>query len=76
MRPAPLDLEGLSLTPGERSENVRRLQRALKQYGYGIEETGSYGEETRSVIRPFSAISAKSAWTGSRMPQHCSHCGP
>ena len=53
VRPAPVHLEGISLTPGERSENVRRLQRAMKQYGYGIEETGSYGEETRSIITAF-----------------------
>jgi N-acetylmuramoyl-L-alanine amidase len=53
VRAAPVDLEGVSLKPGERSENVRRLQRALKQYGYGIEETGSYGEETRVVLMAF-----------------------
>ena len=53
VRPAPVDLEGGSLKPGEQSENVRRLQRAMRQYGYGIEETGSYGEETRNVITAF-----------------------
>jgi N-acetylmuramoyl-L-alanine amidase len=53
VRPAPLTLEGPGLTPGERSENVRRFQRALGQYGYEIEETGSYGEETRIVTMAF-----------------------
>jgi N-acetylmuramoyl-L-alanine amidase len=53
VRPAPLSLEGPALKPGETSENVRRLQRALQQYGYGIEDTGSYGDQTRIVVAAF-----------------------
>jgi N-acetylmuramoyl-L-alanine amidase len=53
VRPAPLSLEGLSLKPGETSENVRRFQRQLQQYGYGIDDTGSYGDQTRIVVAAF-----------------------
>jgi N-acetylmuramoyl-L-alanine amidase len=53
VRPAPLDLDGASITPGEHSELVMRLQRALRGYGYGIEETGSYDEATRAVVAAF-----------------------
>jgi N-acetylmuramoyl-L-alanine amidase len=53
VRPAPLTLEGHGLKPGETSEGVRRLQRALRAYGYGIEETGSYGEQTEIVVTAF-----------------------
>jgi N-acetylmuramoyl-L-alanine amidase len=53
VRPAPLSLEGASLKPGETSEGVRRLQRQLRAYGYGIEETGSYGEQTQIVLTAF-----------------------
>jgi N-acetylmuramoyl-L-alanine amidase len=53
VRPAPPDLEGQTLKPGEHGEAVRRLQSALKSYGYGIEETGSYDEATRAVVTAF-----------------------
>jgi N-acetylmuramoyl-L-alanine amidase len=53
VRPAPLDLEGQTLRPGEHGEAVRRLQHALKSYGYGIEESGSYDEATRAVVTAF-----------------------
>ena len=53
VRPAPLSLDGPGLKPGETSENVRRLQRALQSYGYGIDDTGSYGEQTRIVVGAF-----------------------
>jgi N-acetylmuramoyl-L-alanine amidase len=53
VRPATLTLEGPGLKVGETSENVRRLQRALRQYGYGIEDSGSYGDETRIVVTAF-----------------------
>jgi N-acetylmuramoyl-L-alanine amidase len=39
--------------PGETSAAVRKLQRQLRSYGYGIEETGSYGDETRIVVGAF-----------------------
>jgi N-acetylmuramoyl-L-alanine amidase len=53
VRPAPLNLDGASIKPGERSELVTRLQRALRGYGYGIEETGSYDEATFEVVTAF-----------------------
>jgi N-acetylmuramoyl-L-alanine amidase len=53
VRAAPLDLDGGTLTPGERGEPVARLQRALRAYGYGIEETGHYDEATRDVVAAF-----------------------
>jgi N-acetylmuramoyl-L-alanine amidase len=53
VRPAPLSLEGPGLKPGETSENVRRLQRQLQSYGYGIDDTGSYGDQTRIVVAAF-----------------------
>jgi N-acetylmuramoyl-L-alanine amidase len=53
VRPAPLTVEGPALHPGEHGEAVRRLQRALKSYGYGVEESGSYDEATRAVVTAF-----------------------
>ena len=53
VRPAPLNLEGPSLQPGEQGEVVTRLQRALRGYGYAIEETGHYDEATRLVLTAF-----------------------
>jgi N-acetylmuramoyl-L-alanine amidase len=53
VRAAPLDFEGPSLKPGESSEGVRRLQRQLHAYGYGIDETATYGEQTRIVVSAF-----------------------
>ena len=46
VRPAPLDLEGQTLKPGEHGEAVRRLQRALK-LRLRLEESGDYDEATR-----------------------------
>jgi N-acetylmuramoyl-L-alanine amidase len=53
VRSAPLDLEGQGLKPGDRGETVTRLQRALRSYGYGIAETGSYDDATRQVVTAF-----------------------
>jgi N-acetylmuramoyl-L-alanine amidase len=53
VRPAPLDLEGSTLKPSERGEHVLRLQRTLRGYGYGVEENGSYDEQTRDAITAF-----------------------
>jgi len=53
VRPAPPDLEGQTLKPGEQGEVVRRLQQALKSYGYNIEESGTYDEATRAVVTAF-----------------------
>ncbi|MDI3468558.1 MAG: N-acetylmuramoyl-L-alanine amidase [Pseudolabrys sp.] len=53
VRPAPLSSEGPSLKLGETSEAVRHMQRRLRDYGYGVDDTGSYGEETRIVVAAF-----------------------
>ena len=53
VRPAPLNIDGPTLGPGDNGELVTRLQRALRGYGYGIEETGSYDDATRVVVTAF-----------------------
>jgi len=53
VRAAPLDLDGVTLKPGDKSEQVTRLQRTLASYGYGIQETGTYDEATRDVVTAF-----------------------
>jgi N-acetylmuramoyl-L-alanine amidase len=53
VRAAPLDLAGVTLQPGERGEQVSRLQRTLASYGYGIAETGLYDDATRDVVTAF-----------------------
>ena len=53
VRPAPLGVEGPRLMQGDYGEAVRRLQHALKSYGYGVEETGSYDELTCAVVAAF-----------------------
>jgi N-acetylmuramoyl-L-alanine amidase len=53
VRPAPLEVEGPTLKPGDHGEAVKRLQQALRSYGYGIEESGDYDEATRAVVTAF-----------------------
>jgi N-acetylmuramoyl-L-alanine amidase len=53
VRAAPLNLEGMGLKPGDRGDSVTRLQRTLRSYGYGLEETGNYDEATREVVIAF-----------------------
>ena len=53
VRPAPITLEGTSLKPDDRGDAVARLQRSLHEYGYAIEETGVYDDETRTVVTAF-----------------------
>jgi N-acetylmuramoyl-L-alanine amidase len=53
VRAAPLNLDGLKLQPGDRGEAVGRLQRMLRGYGYGTDETGHYDEATRDVVTAF-----------------------
>jgi N-acetylmuramoyl-L-alanine amidase len=53
VRPAPPNLDGPTLKPGDSGDAVRRLQRMLRGYGYGIEETGSYDDATRTVVTAF-----------------------
>ena len=53
VRAAPLNLDGVKLHPGDRGDGVMRLQRMLKAYGYGVEETGHYDDVTRDVVIAF-----------------------
>ena len=53
VRPAPLDIEGAAFALGDRGEGVTRLQRALHDYGYGIDTTGVFDEATRAVVTAF-----------------------
>ena len=53
VRPAPIEVSGPTLKPGDHGEAVKRLQQALKSYGYGIEETGDYDKATRAVVAAF-----------------------
>ena len=53
VRPAALDISGVTLKPNEEGDTVTRMQRAFKDYGYGIEETGKYDELTRDVVTAF-----------------------
>jgi N-acetylmuramoyl-L-alanine amidase len=53
VRAAPLTVQGLTLKPGEQSDAVARMQRMLKGYGYGLEESGVYDDLTRDVVIAF-----------------------
>jgi N-acetylmuramoyl-L-alanine amidase len=53
VRAAQLKLDGMTLQHGDRSEAVSRLQRMLRSYGYGIEESGQYDDTTRDVVTAF-----------------------
>lgn len=53
VRAAPLNVPGMTLMTGYTGEAVGRLQRLLKAYGYGIEESGHYDETTRDVVTAF-----------------------
>ena len=53
VRAAPLELDGTTLRPSDRGEHISRLQRTLRSYGYGIEETGVYDDAMKDVITAF-----------------------
>jgi N-acetylmuramoyl-L-alanine amidase len=53
VRAAPLSVPGPTLAPGDDGEQVVRLQRMLRSYGYGIEESGIYDDATRNVVTAF-----------------------
>jgi N-acetylmuramoyl-L-alanine amidase len=53
VRPAPLDLIGTTLKPGDKSEAVTRLQRSFRTYGYGIADNGTYDDAMRDVVTAF-----------------------
>jgi len=53
VRPAPLDLDGQTHKFGDTGDAVTRLQRALKSYGYDVDETGGFDDKTRDVVTAF-----------------------
>jgi N-acetylmuramoyl-L-alanine amidase len=53
VRPAPLTLDGQAFRPGDKGDTIRRMQRAIASYGYGIEETGVYDDQTKTVVTAF-----------------------
>ncbi len=53
VRPAPLTLEGDGFKPGDWNDSVLKFQRAMQAYGYGINDTGRYDEQTREVVTAF-----------------------
>jgi N-acetylmuramoyl-L-alanine amidase len=44
---------GPELDPGDRSEVIGKLQRSLKDFGYGLDVTGVYDEATTAVVTAF-----------------------
>jgi N-acetylmuramoyl-L-alanine amidase len=53
VRPAPLTLDGQTYGPGDHGDNIRRFQRALKNYGYDIEDSGIFDDQTGAVVLAF-----------------------
>jgi N-acetylmuramoyl-L-alanine amidase len=52
VEPAPLK-PGIVVAPGDRNEQVARLQIQLAGYGYGIEVTEVYDEQTAIIVSAF-----------------------
>lgn len=53
VRAAPLKVTGMTLMTGYTGDTVSRLQRLLRSYGYGIDETGVYDDVTHDVVAAF-----------------------
>jgi N-acetylmuramoyl-L-alanine amidase len=51
--PAPIVPDGAVLAPGDRGEAVAHLQQKLRAYGYGLEVTGEYCEDTALAVAAF-----------------------
>src|SRR3569623_2272964 len=56
VRAAPLNVAGMTLMTGYTGEAVHRLQRLLKTYGYGVEESGTFDDVTRDVVVAFQRL--------------------
>ena len=52
VEPVPVG-DDAGLSAGSNEASVAQLQRSLNRYGYGIEETGKYDDETRIVVEAF-----------------------
>jgi N-acetylmuramoyl-L-alanine amidase len=53
VRAAPLNVSGMTLMTGYTGEAVSRMQRLLKTYGYGVEDTGTFDDVTHDVVVAF-----------------------
>jgi N-acetylmuramoyl-L-alanine amidase len=53
VEPAPLAGDDETIGPGAEGADVARLQAALKRYGYGIDTTAVYDEDTATVVTAF-----------------------
>jgi N-acetylmuramoyl-L-alanine amidase len=52
VEPAAIE-DGRALRPGDRGEEVARLQRRLAEYGYGITPSGDYDAATQEIVAAF-----------------------
>jgi len=52
VEPMPI-AEGPTLKPGDRNAGVSQLQGLLAEYGYGLNPSGFYGDQTRDVVAAF-----------------------
>jgi N-acetylmuramoyl-L-alanine amidase len=52
VEPAPI-IAGSGLSLGDDGADVEALQRGLARYGYAVQVSGAYGEQTRSVVAAF-----------------------
>jgi N-acetylmuramoyl-L-alanine amidase len=52
VKPAPLG-PGIMVAPGDRGEHVMRLQASLADYGFGVDVTSLYDEQTSIVLSAF-----------------------
>jgi N-acetylmuramoyl-L-alanine amidase len=52
IEPAAVE-EGPTLSPGDRGEEVARLQQRLAAYGYGITPSGDYDATTQEIVAAF-----------------------
>jgi len=50
--PAPIT-DWLSLVPGDKGDNVKELQKALADYGYGVPVSGEFDAVTKDVVMAF-----------------------
>ena len=52
IEPAAIE-QGRTLNPGDRGEEVARMQRLLADYGYGITPSGDYDAATQEIVAAF-----------------------
>ena len=73
VEPAPI-VEGRTLSANDRGAAVEDLQKQLIRFGYGLEISRLYDDDTRRSSPRSSAISGPSASTGSPILDHARRC--